>query len=255
MMHVLPSRTRQPAASGVLTSLALAGVLSASACSGSSLTPARVAPGGSSPLPSPTTAAAPTAAATADPAGMAALAAARRRTVALRSYTFRAEQRVSGGPREQVTVIAGRAVRPGSLAYRLTTGASSQDVVKIGTRTYLRVPPAGFKVLIRPTAVVDPLASLLALLSAVHDPHLSGRRLSGTVPAAALAKAGLAPAGASPGASVPVELALDGGSRVTSVAVRLSLRAGSSTLVLRESTAFTGFDRAAAITAPARPRP
>lgn len=185
-----------------------------------------------------------------DPAGVAALAKAVSATAALRSYAFQATQRITGGAAPQTTTVTGRAVRPSSLAYTVTVGRSSQDVVKIGPVVYVRIPPAAWKRLVTPTATVDPVATLSALLAAAQSPRLSGSALTLLVPAAALSKAQLAPTGAAPGAATPVTLALDKAGRVQSVSIVMTVKAGARTLRVEEATLFSAFGAVRAITKP-----
>ncbi len=235
---------------GVATAV-LCPVLGLAACSGAGARhTAAPMPSASASTPTTKSATAPVVDRAAATALAGAIAASRR----LRSYNFRSSQKLTGGSREQVSGITGRAVRPSSLAYVLRTGASSQEIIKIGQRTYLRVPPAPYKVLAKATAAVDPLASLLTLLGSVRDPHLAGSSLTGNVPATDLAKAKLAPAGAASGATVPVTFTLDAARHVSSLNLAFSVQAGSKTLVLVESTAFSGFDQAPAIKVPTGPR-
>lgn len=242
-MSILTALQRRlGAAAGVLCPL-----LTLAACSGAR--PSSVAARASS-APAST----PATASTTDRAAATALSSAIAASRRLRSYDFRSSQKLSGGGREQFSRITGRAVRPSSLAYVLRTGASAQEVIKIGKRTYLRVPPAPYQVVTKPTASVDPLASLLTLLGSVRDPHLAGASLTGTVAATDLARAKLAPAGAAAGATVPVAFVLDPTRRVTSLTLTFSVQAGAKTLRLSESTAFSGFDHAPAIMVPTRPR-
>lgn len=187
-----------------------------------------------------------------DPAAVAAVAKAIAATRALRSYAFRSEQVLSGGPREQRTVLSGRAVRPTSIVYTLTSGATSQQVVRVGGRTYLRVPPAGWKALKRAPPAVDPIATLLPLLSELQAPRLVGSVLTGGVSAAALSKARLAPGGPAPTGLTPVTFVLDGAGRVASVRMSLMVQAGSRRLKLDGSTRFSGFNAAPAIRPPGR---
>lgn len=226
------------------TAAATVALTAVAACSGGSSTPATGGPASASPF------AGSSATAAVNVAALAAVAKAEAVTKALHSYSFRASQRLSGGAKVQQTVLTGRAIRPGSVAYDLTVGGKAQQVIKVGGRTYVRVPPAGWKALAKPGPTVDPIASLLPLLSNLTQPALTGRALSGAVPAGVLSQAGLAPAGAAPSASTPIRFALDPEGHVTSVTLRLSLKAGSQTLVLDETTSYAQFNRVAPIKAP-----
>lgn len=217
-MTTSSSRWRRLGAATVVVA-SLAGT---AACSGGGSTPKAAAP-------------------SVDPAATAALAEAVRQTGAVPSYAFQATQRISGGTAPQVTVVKGRAVRPASSAYTVTVGTKVQEVVKIGPTVYVRIPPATWQRLSKPTATVDPLASLQALLAGAQSARLSGSTLTAQVPAAALAAAQLAPTGATPGASAPVTFTLDASGRVASVRLALTALAGATTLSVDETTEFSSF--------------
>jgi hypothetical protein len=187
---------------------------------------------------------------TADPAAAAALAKALTQTKALRSYAFTATQTLRGGAQQQVTSLTGRAVRPAAIAYQLNVGGKVQQVIKVSGRTYLRVPPSAWKVLAKPSATVDPLASLLPLLTNLTNPALQGSNLSGTVSGTVLSQAKLAPGGASGTGTSPVAFTLDKTGHVLSVRLKLTVRAGEKTLTLDEVTTYSALNRAPAITAP-----
>lgn len=237
--------TRQWRRFGAATAACLP-LLGAAACSSSSSAPRTAAAN----TPS-TTSTAPTAGSRLDdPLAKVAVAKAIAATKTLQSYSFRAVQALAGGATKQTTVLTGRAARPASIAYTLTVGSSTQQVVRVGGRTFLRVPPAGWKALAKPGPAVDPLTSLLPLLNNLQHARLHAGVLSGDVAGSALSQAHLAPAGAAPGAVAPVSFTLDAAGRVTSVDLRLSVQAGAKRLQLNESTTFTGFNHAPPIKAP-----
>lgn len=171
-------------------------------------------------------------------------------TRAIRSYLFRASQTLTGGPHPRATTISGRAVRPSSVSYTLVSGSRSQSVVKIGRRLYRRVPPGGWKLIATPTPSVDPLRSLLTLLPGIRHATLTGRTLSGDVPAQVLILAGLAPVGGSAGAAAPVTISLDAAGRVASLRLVVTIAAKGHRLLLTETTAFSGFNIGPQIKAP-----
>jgi hypothetical protein len=194
------------------------------------------------------------------PVDTAAAAAALRRAVvatkAVRSYRFAAEQTVTGGPTPQVTRLTGRAIRPSALTYTLVAGTSTQQVVRLGSVTYRRVPPAPYKRLVKPTPVVDPLASVIAVLTRVGDvamtPSSLGTDFTASLPGEAAAQAGLVGnAQPAPGLTIPVRVRADRRGRVTRLELVEPLQAGSRRLVLRQITTYGGFDGQPAI---ARPR-
>ncbi len=233
-MIVTPLRwQRLPAAAAVGCALLL------SSCSGDSPSPAAPRPTALTPSPAPT----------ADPAAVAALTRAVALTRRVRSYAFVAVQTVSG-PSTQRTVLTGRAVRPSSIAYDLVVGTSRQQVIKIGNRTFVRVPPARFKAIAKTTPVGDPLASLLPLLEGIQNPTLTGSVITGTVTPATLGQAKLAPASSQGGADAPLRLTLDARGRVASVAVTLKITAGNQALTLVGTTQFSQYEGVAPIAAP-----
>lgn len=236
------------AAAVSLTSLALVG------CSGGP--PAAVAQHSAA---GPTVSPAASRAATVDVAAVAAVRRAVTLTTALRSYAFRASQQLTGGAAAQQTTLIGRATRPGALTYTLTVGGQTQQVINVAGRTYLRLPAAPWKALAKPASTVDPVASLLPLLTALTHPTLTGRTLTGLVPASALTAAGLAPAGTTTtastastvsAASTPVTFTLNPAGQVTALSVRIVVNVGAKTLTVFQNTTFSLFNAAPAITAP-----
>ncbi len=189
------------------------------------------------------------AAPTPDAAALAAQAKAVALTRQVRAYAFTAVQTLKG-PTVQRTVLTGRAIRPSSITYNLLVGTSRQQVIKIGATTFVRLPPAGWKAIAKPTPTADPLASLLPLLAGLRNPSLIGAVLSGTVTAATLSEAKLAPGGSQSGADAPVRFTLDPRGRVASVTVILKVNAGNQILMLEGSTRFSSFDKVAVITPP-----
>lgn len=186
----------------------------------------------------------------ADAAALAALSRAEQVTRALHSYSFSATQRLSGGATAQQTLLTGRAVRPGAVSYDVSVAGKHQLVIKVGGRTFVRVPPAAWKALTKPGPTVDPVASLVPLLTGLTDPTLTARTLRGTVASGVLTAAGLAPAGAPSTARSAVTFTLDAAGHVTSVSLSLKVKAGTQTLTLDELTTFNQFNTAPAIKAP-----
>ena len=237
-MTLLPVRWRR---FGAVTAAVVALTVGAVGCSGGSSKPlATTHPSSSPPQP----------AATADPAAAVALTRAVAMTKALRSYAFEATQRLTGAERPQFTSLSGRALRPAAISYDLRVGGKHQQVITLGGRTFVRQPPAPWTVLAKPGATVDPLASLLPLLTGLTAPTLTGHRLSGRVPARVLTQARLAPPSTASDASTPVTFGLDPTGHIISVTLRVTVRAGAKTLVLDEATTFSLFNRAPAIKAP-----
>lgn len=211
-------------------------------------------PGAAPATPSPLATTSATSA-TASPSSAAALQRALSQTAALRSYSFTATQALSGGPHKQRVVLQGRVIRrPMATAYLLKVGSKSQQIVQVGGRTYRRLPPGPWRLLVKPIAPTDPLAGVLLLLRNLLDPSLTGSRLTGHVSAATLVQAHLAPGSGSLGTPAPVTLELSPDGHVAALALGLLVPTGSTTLQLLERTAFSGFDRAAAVLAPIRHR-
>jgi hypothetical protein len=246
-MTALVPRHRWLLAAGAVACLGL------TACSGSSgaangPSPTAPAPGGS---PSADPAA---------PAGTADAAAALRRalrvTKSVRSYRFGAEQTVIGGPAPQVTRLTGRAIRPASLTYTLRSGGTTQQIVRLGTVTYRRVPPGRYKRLVKATPPVDPLGSIVAVLSRVSNvtsaPEAAGTDFSASLSGQAAADAGLVGnAHPAAGLTIPVKVRADRLGRITRLELSEPLQAGSHRLLLRQITTYGGFNAQPPI---ARPR-
>ena len=188
-----------------------------------------------------------------DLVAVAAVGKAITATKALRSYAFHASQQLTGSASAQQTVLIGQAIRPGSVSYTLTVGGQTQEVINLAGRTYLRLPPGAWKALAKPKSTVDPVASLLPLLTALAQPTLAGNVLRGTVPANVLTAAGLAPTGTanmSSTASTPVTFTLDAAGQVTDLALRIVVKAGAKTLTVQQATSFSLFDAVPTIVAP-----
>jgi hypothetical protein len=176
-------------------------------------------------------------------------------TKALRSYAFSAEQVLTGGSAPQVTRLTGRAVRPRALAFTLKVGGRTEQVVRLGSMTYRRVPPARYRRLVKAAPVVDPLASLAAILSRLSgvrsSPAKQGTSFTGTLSGADAAAAGLVGnATAAGGLVVPVQLLVDRHAHVTRLALTVPLQAGTRRLSLRQTTTYGGFNAQPPISRP-----
>lgn len=225
---------------------ALIGTAALTGCSGSGHATATP----STPTTAVTTAADPTLTAATRAAGTA-LALTRR----LRAYSFDSVQTLSGGQQPQRTELRGRAIRPASITYDLIVGGKTQQVIRLGGRSYLRVPPATWKLLAKPGPSVDPLTSLIGLLGHFTPQSRNGHTLRGTVAGSVLVASGLAPAGSRSAAMTPVSFTLDATGHVTGLALVLELRAGTLTLHLTETVRYGAFNRVAPIRAPGKVRP
>jgi hypothetical protein len=225
-------------------------LLVTSACSGGSSTTPRAAQAHSSAASPPAGSAAP---ATTD--ATAALRRAAAATRALHSYQFNAEQTVTGGSTPQATQLSGRVVRPSALTYILVAGGHTQQIVRLGTVAYRRVPPAGYRRLAKPLPLVDPLDSVIKILSrltAVTSRRGSnGTDFTGTLSGTAAAAAGLVGnAVPAPGLAVPVSVRVDSHGLVTQLRFTAPLVAGSRQLVLRQIATYGGFNTQAPILRP-----
>lgn len=189
--------------------------------------------------------------AAASPANVAAAQLARAEQVmsGLRSYAFRTVATLAGGTAAPPTVVAGRIIRPEDLAYTITAGGRTEQVVQVGTAGYVRVGNAAWR---RGQArATDPLASLLAVLRAFTSrtvaPSAAGYVLRGQVP---LRLVGQVPAGVSRATEVPATLVIDGAGHVTEVSVSVLAAAGARTVRGHTTTTFSAFDAVPRVTAP-----
>lgn len=240
MIQFLPRHRWLPAA-GVVACLALS-----AGCSGSSTAPRSADTSPSASAPAAASSATSGTGIDATTAG-AALRRVATRVKALRSYQFAASQTLTGGSTPQTTRLSGRAIRPSSVFLTLTTGGRTVQLVGIGAVAYRRVPPAGYKRLVRPSSLRDPLASVTAVLgrlaSVASTPTAAGTvfsgMLSGPDAAAAGLVANLTPA---PGLTLPVRLTTDRLGRLVRFEFTAPLRAGDRQLVLRQVTTYGGFN-------------
>lgn len=197
--------------------------------------------------------ASPTAEAGADPGARTALLRVAAATRALKSYAFTSSQTAG----TTVTRLSGRAVRPGTLTYSLTDAGRTEQIVRINAVTFRRVPPAGYRRLVRSQAQVDPLSSLVKVLTALKDVSRStgptGTTFRGTLDGATASAIGLVSgATPTPGVVVPVVLIADANARVTRFTADVPLRVAGNPVRLQMVTTFTGFNKQPAIKAPRR---
>lgn len=231
------------------TALVLTGACSGSG-SGTAAGPAST-PVAASPTGGRTAAAGSTAAADA----AAALGRAIRATSAVRSYRFSAEQTVTGGPAARTTRLNGRAIRPSSLTYVLSTGGRTQQIVRLGPVTYRRVPPGPYRRLVKATPLTDPIVSVTAIMrrltKVTSTPSSLGTGFTGSLSGADATASGLVGnAAAAPGLAIPVQVRVDRQGRVTRLELSAPLQAGASRLLLRQVTTYGGFNRQPPITRP-----
>lgn len=226
-------------------------LLTVAGCSDSDSDP--MTPAGASTSPSSSAAASPAAGPTADAGARPALLRVAAATRVVKSYAFTTSQ--SAGT--TVTRLSGRAVRPGSLTYTLTSAGRTEQIVRINAVTYRRVPPAGFRMLVKSQAPVDPLGSLIKVLQGLKDVSRTsspaGTTFRGVLDGPTAAAIGLV-GGAipAPGVVVPVVLTADRSARVTRFTADIPLRVAGKPVRLMLITAFTGLNKQAAIRAPRR---
>lgn len=187
------------------------------------------------------------------------LADARAMAGDLSTFAFRSVTELPGTTALQRTVLDGRVAVPDKVAYTVTVGASTVDVVRIGTDGFTRTLPGGSWQRDQAAApAAAPAAVLRDVLEAADSPVdkgdvvFDGRRarlVEVTLTADEVRASGLLDA---PGGSqVPVTLALDPQGRVLRLAVDLPVQTGSTTGALRQVTTYGSFGTSEPITAPA----
>jgi hypothetical protein len=168
----------------------------------------------------------------------------------LRSYRFTASTTVAA--RQSVrSVLAGRVVRAEGIAYRLHVGHQTTQVVRTVRATYVRRAPGGWSKLRHPRPVVNPTASLRAVLLGLTATKVSavgagGHRVQGSLPSAAARKAGI-PTDRRP---ADVVVTLDRRARVVGLTISTSTNAGTHSVTVTVRSVYSGFDRVARIVAP-----
>ena len=203
--------------------------------------------GGSSPESStqPTgsvSAAAAVSTATAEAARTRALSATR----ALRSYVFISTSTLNG---HQV-VVRGRAVLPDRLALTFVGPGAHEDMVKLGHVTYVKVGSAPWKQASMATKATSPLAGLLAALAASQGLTLDGAgQLKGQLSVKDATHLGLVAAGSTT-QPLRVMFGLDRAGHVTGFSLAAIVTGGGRSVALTQTTGFTQFDQAPAVTAP-----
>lgn len=186
------------------------------------------------------------------------LADARTQAGALTSFAFRSVTELPGTDALQRTVIDGRAAVPDRVAYTVTVGASTAEVIRIAGKGYSRTLPGGsWTAEAGTTSSASPAVVLQSVLDAADSPvdkgnvtfdgH-SGRLIEVTLTADEVRQTGLLDAKG--GSDVPVMLALDPQGRVLRLAVELTVQGGTTTGVLRQVTTYGSFGSAAAIDPP-----
>jgi hypothetical protein len=178
------------------------------------------------------------------------VAAAISATKHVASYAFVADTTVEAKTPVHSTV-RGRVVRGKGLAYRLSTGGQLTEVVRTRRATYVRRQPGHWSRLAHPRSVVDPTATLLAVLRGLRSstttsgPH-GATRISARLPAATARDAGL-PAET---ADAHVTVWVDRRSRVVRLVVVSRTHAGAQAVDVTVRTSYSRFDRVAAVKLP-----
>ena len=198
--------------------------------------------------------AAPSASSSSDPRVAAVLTKAKATLVAERSFRFDAVETVAA-TKPSTTHVAGRVVRNQGVAYTLTVGPTTTQVVRIKSATYVRKVPGSWAKLAKARPVADPSGTLTAILDGLADGHItsfttsdagSTASIAGTLPDAAAKSAGI-PVGGQP-AQVTVDV--DGAGHVTRVTVHTVTQAGTSAVTVTLITSYSAFDRVPALRAP-----
>ncbi len=186
------------------------------------------------------------------------LAAARTQTSALSSFAFRSVTELPGRTALQRTVVEGRVAVPDRVAYSVTVGSGTAEVVRIADRGFSRTLPGGSWVpASSATPVAAPAVVLRAVLDAADEPvdkgevtfdGRSARLIEVVLTADEVRSTGLLDAAG--GGDVPVTLALDTQSRVLRLAVDLPVTTGTTGGALRQVTTYGSFGSSAPIEPP-----
>jgi hypothetical protein len=171
-------------------------------------------------------------------------------TKQLREYAFDATTSV-GSTQSTRSHINGRLVRDQGLAYEVVVGKKRTKVVRLRHVTYVRQLPGEWAKLRKRTAIVNPTASLLALLRGITPterrlPGDGGAVLRGTVRPAAAQAAGLPD---STGA-IRALVSMDKRRRVVALIVRIDTVAGDSSVAVSIQTTYGRFGAVPAIRRP-----
>ena len=167
-------------------------------------------------------------------------------TAALRSYTYASTVTVAAR-RPVLTRITGRVVRGHGVTYLSVTRGRRTQVIRVGTRAYVRTVPGRWGQLVHPASVVDPTASLLAVLRGLTDLRLAGARtVHGSLPSAVASTARIP----TDGRPADVSVTVDAGGHVLALDVSTSTSVGARSVTVTAVTSYATFDRAAAIKPP-----
>ena len=195
-----------------------------------------------------TAAATPTPSSSSDTRAVQLLAKAQATLTAERSFRFDATETVTTS-KSSTTHVAGSVVRNQGVAYTLTVGHTTTQVVRIKTATYVRKVPGRWAKLTTPRPVTDPVHSLAAVLTGHADTTVSGattQTVAGTLSPSAAKSAGL-PASSEP---AQVTVTIDAVGHVERVTVHTVTQAGTTAVTVTLVTSYTAFDRVPALRAP-----
>ena len=168
--------------------------------------------------------------------------------MAERSFRFDATETLATTT-TSTTHVAGAVVRNQGVAYTLTVGHTTTQVVRIKSATYVRKVPGRWAKLTKPRPVADPTGTLAAILTGLSDTSVSGTTTStvaGTLSTAAAKSAGI-PTGPNP---AQVTVTVDPTGHVTGVTVHTVTQAGTSAVTVTLVTSYTAFDQVPALRAP-----
>ena len=167
-------------------------------------------------------------------------------TRALRSYLFTSTSRLDG----HEVLIRGRAVLPDRLALTFVSPTKHEDMVKLGSVTYVRIASAPWKHASGATAAPSPLTGLLAALTASQGLTLdSAGQLSGLLSSKDATQLRLVAAGSTT-QPLRVTFGLDSAGHVNYFSFVATVSGGGRSVSLTQTSRFSQFDHAPAVTAP-----
>ena len=165
---------------------------------------------------------------------------------AVKSYRFDAVQTVAA--KTPVTSrVTGAVVRNEGVAYTLTAGKATTQVIRIKAATYVRKPPGHWAKLAKPRPVADPTTSLAAILHGLTGVRtVDAATVAGTLSDSGAKTAGI-PTGSEP---AQVTVTVDGGGHVSRVTVHTTTQAGTAAVAVTLVTTYSSFDRVPALHRP-----
>jgi hypothetical protein len=163
------------------------------------------------------------------------------------SFRFNAIETVAT-TKTSTTHVAGAVVRDQGVAYTLTVGHTTTQVVRIKTATYVRKVPGRWAKLTKPRPVAEPVGTLAAILTGLTDARVSGptSTVAGTLSATAAKAADIPTSSQLPQVTVTVDAA----GHVSGVTVHTVTQAGTVAVTVTLVTSYTAFDQVPALRAP-----